>query len=56
MSAPSARGRDEPVPYAAFSRMWIPQALPRPITWVIPIRAPSTCRWPAAPRRWVDTS
>src|SRR5690606_16975907 len=40
----------------AFSRMWIAQALPRPITWVMPSRAPSTWRFPASPRRWVDTS
>jgi hypothetical protein len=26
----------------AFSRMWMPQALPRPMTWVMPMRAPST--------------
>ncbi len=27
---------------AGASRMWIPQALPSPITWVRPRRAPST--------------
>ena len=40
----------------AFSRMWMPQALPKPITWVRPMRAPSTWRSPASPRRWVETS
>ena len=39
-----------------FSRMWMPQALPSPITWVMPTLAPSTWRLPASPRRWVDTS
>lgn len=41
---------------STFSRTWIAQALPRPMTWVIPKRAPSTCRSPASPRRWVLTS
>ena len=31
--------------------MCIPQALPSPITWVIPMRAPSTWRAPASPRQ-----
>lgn len=39
-----------------FSRTWIAQALPRPITWVRPSRAPSTWRLPASPRRCVATS
>ncbi len=41
---------------AARSRMWTAQAEPRPITWVRPTRAPSICRSPASPRRWVATS
>ncbi len=36
---------------AAFSRMWTPQAEPRPMTWARPIRAPSIWRGPASPRR-----
>ena len=42
--------------YATFSRMWIAQALPRPITWVMPRRAFSTWRLPASPRRCVAIS
>ena len=53
---PSLRTRVRPGRYAAFSRMWIAQALPRPITWVMPNFAPWTWRLPASPRRWVDTS
>jgi hypothetical protein len=37
--------------YAAFSRMWIPQAEPRPITWARPTLALWICRGPASPRR-----
>ena len=40
----------------AFSRMCTAQALPRPMTWVRPTLAPSICRSPASPRRWVVTS
>src|SRR5207248_1403056 len=41
---------------AAFSRIWMAQAEPRPITCVRPTLAPSTWRAPASPRRWVVTS
>jgi hypothetical protein len=41
---------------ADFSRMCTAQALPRPMTWVRPTLAPSICRSPASPRRWVATS
>ena len=42
--------------YDVFSRIWIPQAVPRPITWVMPNLAPSTCLSPASPLKWVQTS
>jgi len=42
--------------YDVFSRIWIPQAVPRPITWVMPILAPSTCLLPASPLKWVQIS
>ena len=43
--------------YAAdFSRMWTPQAEPRPMTWARPTLAPSIWRSPASPRRWWQTS
>src|SRR5436305_891492 len=41
---------------AAFSRMWTPQAEPRPITWARPTLALSIWRSPASPRRWWQTS
>ncbi len=41
---------------AAFSRMWIPHAEPRPMTCVMPTLAPSIWRSPASPRRCVVTS
>ena len=44
------------VDQAAFSRMWIPQADPSPMTWVSPTLAPAIWRSPASPRRWVATS
>jgi len=40
----------------AFSRMCTAQALPAPTTCVSPMRAPSTWRLPASPRRCVVTS
>ena len=34
----------------------MPQAEPRPMTWVRPTLAPAIWRSPASPRRWVATS
>ena len=39
-----------------FSSTWMAQAEPMPTTWVRPMRAPSTWRAPASPRRWVVIS
>ena len=36
--------------------MCTPHADPSPMTWASPTLAPSICRWPASPRRWVATS
>ena len=59
--SPESHGREHTqsggaLPYAARSRMWMPQALPRPITCVSPTFAPATWRSPASPRRCVETS
>ena len=41
---------------AERSRMWTPQAEPRPMTWARPTLAPSIWRSPASPRRWWQIS
>ena len=54
------RGRDAlrltPRQLAAFSRMWMPQLEPRPMTWARPTVAPSIWRSPASPRNCVVIS
>ena len=49
-----ARGRS--LYAAAFSRMWMPQDEPRPMTWAMPTLAPSIWRSPASPRSCVVIS
>jgi hypothetical protein len=46
-----ATGVDADGQAADFSRMWTPQAEPRPMTWARPTVAPSIWRSPASPRR-----
>ena len=53
---PPAPTNRRPSQAADFSRMWTPQAEPRPMTWARPTLAPSIWRSPASPRRWWQTS
>ena len=48
---PCVSAVDAPGQAADFSRMWMPQAEPRPMTWARPTFAPSIWRSPASPRR-----